>query len=75
MAATPGTSGRADGRGFEEFRPNCAFIDPSQVTLQSPVCLPAMIMSFPPVINTKVISQAKGSAYAEFDATKVMVGV
>ena len=27
------------------------------------------------VINTKVVSQAKGSAYVEFDATKVMVGV
>ena len=27
------------------------------------------------VINTTVISQAKGSAYAEFDTTKVMVGM
>ncbi|GAX75191.1 hypothetical protein CEUSTIGMA_g2635.t1 [Chlamydomonas eustigma] len=43
------TSGRLDGRGFEEFRPF--------------------------FINTNVISQARGSAYAEFSNTKIMAGV
>lgn len=92
------SSGRADGRGPEEFRSICersllriarppwispheriahfdwlvliAFLPPALSCCSSPMhaCAHA-------VVTTKVISQAKGSAYAEFGTTKVMAGV
>lgn len=77
-------SGRSDGRGAEEFRNVCecdhlcenacitiiAHINQRVGKLMLLLCCCAAA-----VIKTKVLSQAKGSAYVEFNNTKVMVGV
>ena len=64
------TSGRPDGRGTEEFRSNCKM---SLMCKDEDMDLMSLFSGA--VINTKVISQARGSSYAEFDKTKIMAGM
>lgn len=80
---------RLDGRGFEEFRSVCEWpfahlshrpprtkhtIGPLLVAPQPAHWAPLSACTAA-VFRTGVISQASGSAYAEFRNTKVMVGV
>ena len=85
------SSGRADGRGPEEFRSICELLTVHRawISLHARIAQldrrPLTPLSMLPctrahtalhaVVTTKVISQAKGSAYAEFGTTKVMAGV
>ncbi len=69
---------RLDGRGYEEFRPACEY----KPVAQTPVCQHAALsvpqhvsLCVHAVVSTKTLSQATGSAYAEFANTKVMVAV
>ena len=63
---------RIDGRSFEEFRAVCESLPilASMLTRQADAWDP-----FCAVLNTGAISQAAGSAYAEFNNTKVMAAV
>ena len=67
---------RLDGRGYEEFRAVCKCSD--VITIQALRALHARSVSrflCCAVLNTGAISQATGSAYAEFSKTKVMAAV
>ena len=81
---------REGGRGAEQMRSICAFDRPrprprapasrspsSHPQPPPPARLPLPLppLPVPSVIKTGVISQAAGSAYVEFDKTKVMCGV